>query len=538
MPLTIRDILLKVAPLAPDASLKLARARLAESPELPALPVVFDRTVLGLLPRGAVDAAGARSDPDQRTRVATLMCTDPALVQTGATATREVQRLAQLGGPALSHGLVAVHKGAYAGYVPPRVLIRVIAWAHAQRTREVDLANQRAETAETTAQAREAERLRFLALLSRELRQPLQAILGGADLLQNAGLGQESRTLARQISDASTLLDRLLSDLSDLSALGLGEVPVEADAVDLKRFCNDLQTVWKSRGEAESRTLRVETCDLAAERVEVDPARLRQLLSKLISNAYRHAAEGPVTVTLSTRSQGDGPLKRLEVDVRDRGPGLPPDMRSLLETPWQTDASVPAVAAGEGMGLQVARALAARLGGRLRAEDNPGGGTVIRFQASVRAAGPRLAMARRTGPQRHAFELGRVLLVDHHPPSSLILTRALLDAGWQVDTAARLGEARDRVRRSRYQAVLTDLHLPDGPGRDLAACLRDAPGPSQDCALMAVTADRDVTLRRDALSSGYDTVLWKPVRPAELVTELADLIVRREDPASALKNVG
>ncbi len=538
MPLTIRDILMKVAPLAPDASLKAARTRLADAPDLPALPVVFDRTVLGLLPRGAVDAACLRADPDQRTRVATLMCTEPALAQTGATATREVQRLAQLGGPALSHGLVAVHKGAYAGYVPPRVLIRVIAWAHALRARELEAVRRRVDADEAAARSREAERLRFLALLSRELRQPLQAIMGGADLLQTAGLGQEDRALARQIGEASTTLDRLLTDLSDLSGLGLGEVTVSPDAVDLKRFCSDLRAVWKSRGEVLSRTLRVETGDLAAERVEVDPARLRQLLSKLISNAFRHAAEGPVTVTLSTRAQGEGALNLLEADVRDRGPGLPEAMRSLLATPWQADALVPEEASGDGMGLHVARVLAARLGGQLRAADNPGGGTVIRFRMPVRAAGPRLAMARRSGPQHRTFELGRVLLVDHHPPSSLILTRALLDAGWQVDTAALLSEARARVGQAPYQAVLTDLHLPDGPGRDLAEHLREASGPSRDCALMAVTADRDTTLRRDALSSGYDTVLWKPVRPAELVTELADLIVRRKDPAIALDVAG
>ena len=208
---------------------------------------------------------------------------------------------------------------------------------------------------------------------------------------------------------------------------------------------------------------------------------MQQVLRNLLSNAIKYGGSGPVGVALAVEPiEGQAARRcRLRATVRDHGPGLDAEQRARAFVPFAAAAAGRADSAG--LGLPLSRDLARALGGDLTLDAAPGGGLCAEFVWTADCLeAPSGAPSSSPSPGR------RVLVVEDAEVYALLLQRAFEDAGWQVDTASTVAEARARLEAQPYALLLVDLHLPDG---DATAVLDAARRPGLCRVLMSAELD-------------------------------------------------
>ena len=249
-----------------------------------------------------------------------------------------------------------------------------------ERSRELERAY---EELRWSAQARE----RFFAAMSHELRTPLSAVLGYQEILLEGLAGdlpEELRPHLASAQRAAETLLRLVNDVLDFSRLEAGKLEAEYQPVVLPALVEE--ALGSVQPMARSKGLRLETRlppDLGA--VETDPDRLRQILVNLLSNAVKFTPAGEVEVSAALL---DG--ARLEIRVRDSGPGIAPDDQERIFHEFEQVAGVSA-RGGSGLGLAISRRLARLLGGELGVCSEPGAGSTFVLLLPVCPPGTRVA---------------------------------------------------------------------------------------------------------------------------------------------------
>ncbi len=527
MPAKMRDLAAPILPLSPDATAQAALQRFFSEPELCALPVVDDEGApVGLITRLALSEAFARSGshiPIAGKLAIEAASPRPVLVSGDKPAAMVAGAAAKKNSRALIDGMIVHADGLYVGFVSPETLLSAVAEENIQRARAMKHLKARAEETETG-------RADFLAAVGHEIRTPLTGILGLADMLCEADISKSARGYARAISHSGDHLKRILDDLLDAARLDAGRLDLRPEPFDLKKFASDAEALWRGCAEADELALAVSVRRGSEKRIEADPARLRQILFNLISNALKFTDSGAVSAELGT--QQDGNTLQLVMRVTDTGCGIAPaDRQRLFGAFERAEEGAASEKDGIGLGLAVASKLAAAMDGTITLADNPGGGSVFTVSVAVRKAGPRLAVDNPAPPTRRTFELGRVLLVEDHDVSRFVMREALRAAGWQVDAVENGLQATLRASEADYQAVLCDLRLPDVNGEDLVDEFRACDNATAKAVILAVTADASPTRRAQALAAGFDAVVEKPIRSRALVMTLAEALLAAPDRA-------
>jgi signal transduction histidine kinase len=231
----------------------------------------------------------------------------------------------------------------------------------------------------------------FVSVVSHELRSPLTALMGITEGLRALPDMDPKRTrgwldiMQREIERMSAILD----DLLRLSRIESGRVALNVEELDLRALVDQVTAVLKQRPERPAFRVHV---DGPLPSLRADPARMTQVLHNVLENAVKYGSpQRPIRVTLGTHRGEDG-RAAVRVTVRDRGPGIPEEDLERIFQPFYRSTSREANGPrGTGLGLAIARSLVARHGGRIRAENAPGGGALFtisiplhRTQASTR----------------------------------------------------------------------------------------------------------------------------------------------------------
>ncbi len=212
-------------------------------------------------------------------------------------------------------------------------------------------------------QANEQQRRNLFADVTHELRTPLTVIQGNVEGILD-GLYPADEKILKSILEETELLSRLVDDLRTLALAESGALQLKRESTDLAALARETVTGFGSRAEAAG--VRLETSLVESPPVEVDPLRVREVLSNLIFNALRYSPRGG-----SVQVGYDG----REISVTDEGPGIPPeDLPHVFERFYKSGDS-----GGMGLGLSIAKALIEAHGGEIRAESQPGRGAKISF---------------------------------------------------------------------------------------------------------------------------------------------------------------
>jgi signal transduction histidine kinase/CheY-like chemotaxis protein len=321
--------------------------------------------------------------------------------------------------------------------------------------------------AREVAEAANLAKSRYLVGISHEIRSPLNAIHGYAQLLERDGQIDPVEA-ARVIRRSSQHLIDIVDGLMDISRIETAQMKLNSDLVPLPAFLESLADMF--RGQAAAKGLAfvwAAPANLPAY-VRVDEKRLRQLLINLLSNAIKYSEAG--TVTLAVRTTG----MVTEFSVSDTGIGLDAEELSRVFEPFERGRSAAALAQpGTGLGLAITRTLAQIMGGDITATSTPGVGS--RFALRLLLAEPTEAPAasvRRRPVTGYAGARRTILAIDDDPAQLAVLQSLLRPLGFTVFAASSGTEGIDLALRCRPDLVLLDIQMPGLTGWDVADRLR------------------------------------------------------------------
>lgn len=251
------------------------------------------------------------------------------------------------------------------------------------------VAERRSRRDHARARAADRERAAFLAAISHELRSPLNAILGFADILVqevDGPLPSDAREEVAQIRASGDHLNALVSDILEFSALESGSLKLSPRPTDVRALAAEV--VREAKAGLGDRPVVVELVADAAVVAQVDPRRVRQILGNLVGNAIKFTPRGIVGVRVS----GEGATCR--IDVTDAGPGIHPDELALIFEEYKQAESERRRARGTGLGLAIARRLVALHHGELGVSSEVGRGSTFTVRLPMRGPSrPSLAEA-------------------------------------------------------------------------------------------------------------------------------------------------
>ncbi len=383
------------------------------------------------------------------------------------------------------------------------------------------------EDAERSSRAKDE----FLAIVSHELRNPLNAMLGWTRLLRSGSLpaerqGRALETIERNAVDQAQLIE----DLLDVSRIVSGKLPLEVQNVTLARVVE--AAVDSARPAIEAKSLRISVVLDDHGVVAGDPARIQQIVWNLLTNATKFTPRGGSIRVVLRRD-----TSHLELTVSDSGQGIEPAfLPHVFERFKQADASTTKKHGGLGLGLAITKSLVEMHGGTITVEsEGPARGAtfVVRLPvAAVHRGSAGSAPATREAGTPPAMGFGapevlrglRVLTVDDEPDAREIVSAVLTACGSHVVAAASVDEAMLAFDRERPDVLLSDIGMPDADGYALIRRVRArtrAEGSATPAACLTGYASAED--RRRALVAGFTMHVAKPIDPAELVAVVESL---------------
>jgi len=373
------------------------------------------------------------------------------------------------------------------------------------------------ELEEANAELGRALRARedFLASMSHELRTPLAVVLGALETLRDGREPQRTNHLLDVAERNGRQLLALIEDVLDFARGRAGALTVDPRPIDpIELVQGVVQSLELQALKAGVRIANTLGSELPA--VKADPLRMRQILTNLVVNAFRHGGKGVVEIA----SREMPSVLRLE--VLDHGPGVPMHLAEQLFQPFVQLADPPRRPGGTGLGLALSRQLARAMGGEVGYQAREGGGAVfwLDLPQAPRSA---LAVANHNEPETVPLAPGRVMIVEDEKDLREILCDHLEETGWKVFSYAMGHPAREAMPWDQPDVVVVDLGLPDMDGLDLIRAIaghRVAGRP----AILALTGQAFPQDEDKCKSAGADRVLFKPTslrRTERALRELA-----------------
>ncbi|QXH93548.1 PAS-domain containing protein [Pseudomonas ogarae] len=377
----------------------------------------------------------------------------------------------------------------------------------AERTRELSQLNLALTEAKSTAEAAYQSKTRFLAAVSHDLMQPLNAarLFSAALSHQHEGLPSEARQLVQHLDSSLRSAEDLITDLLDISRLENGKINPDRKPFVLNELFDTLGAEFTALAQEQGLKFRMRGSRL---RVDSDIKLLRRVLQNFLTNAFRYA-KGPVLLGVRRRNG------ELCLEVWDRGPGIAEDkLQVIFEEFKRLDSHQTRAEKGLGLGLAIADGLCRVLGHTLRVRSWPGRGSV--FSVSVPLAHTQAVVPSPVvEPNGHLPSGALVLCVDNEDSILIGMNSLLTRWGCQVWTARNREECeRWLAQGGRPQLALVDFHLDDGEtGTELMAWLRKRMG--EPVPGVVISADGRPEMIAQVHAAGLD-YLAKPVKPAAL----------------------
>jgi len=387
----------------------------------------------------------------------------------------------------------------------------------------------------------------FIAVISHEMRTPLNGLLGVLDLMAVTDLTpKQSGYLAMAVTSSEILL-RHVNDVLDIARIESGNLTLDLAPLDIRTLVADVLEVTRPSAELRGARIRADLHRRVGAidgRLVADSHRLRQVLLNLVGNATKFAGDGLIEIRVAVPKADEGVLEHgmpggatLEFSVIDDGPGIAlEDQARIFEDFVTLDAGYDRRNTGSGLGLAICRRIVSAMGGTIGVESEPGQGSRFWVRIPLEAVRPEDGKEARFGDvaaARAERRVGRlyVLLVEDNETNSIVLREMLTGDGHRVVEAVDGQDGVNKAAAERFDIILMDISMPGMDGVEATRAIRAGAGPCREAPIIALTAHAMPEERARFAAAGMQDCLTKPIRRETLLQALARFAADMDPPA-------
>jgi PAS domain S-box-containing protein len=378
------------------------------------------------------------------------------------------------------------------------------------------------QAARDAAEAANRAKSDFLANMSHEIRTPLNGVIGLVDALARTELEAGQREMVDLIRTAGVTLERLLSDILDMSKIEAGLLAVETRPFDLVEVLTAAADTFRAKAAGKGLAFELEVDPRAQGSYLGDSTRLGQVFSNLLSNAVKFTAEGHVRAAI--RLDED---EAVVLEVEDTGVGFDEaEGEALFQRFSQADTTITRRFGGTGLGLSICRSLIEMMGGRIEARSTPGQGSLFRVAVPLRRAADADAAAQAKAEPFALEGALRVLLAEDHPVNQKVVQYILEPLGAQLTIVEDGRHALEALAAGGFDLVLMDMQMPvmDGLAATRALRAREAAAGVPPTPVIMLSANAMDQHRAQSSAAGADLHLAKPISALALIGAIQDVL--------------
>jgi len=370
-------------------------------------------------------------------------------------------------------------------------------------------------------QATIAQKDRFLATVSHEIRSPMNGVFGMADALSRTSLDDKQSRYLSVLRDACDTMLSIANHLLEKGKLDSGQTSLVPVDFDIAEFVSGLVAEFSGQAQARGLSLELDTKILINSRIRFDKLRLGQVLGNLVSNAIRYTDEGRVVVRVILQMGRDG-KRHLVLGVEDSGIGIAPDKHEHIFNAFATaDPQQSASRGGTGLGLNVVRELVALMGGTVRVSSTVGIGAT--FTVDLVVAAPENLRQADQPSHRPLPQNLHILLAEDNDSSAYVFEVLLEDTGVKTTRVRNGEEAVIAHANGAFDIIFMDIQMPVLNGIQATIAIRAAEGDTnQPTPIIALSADVVISQCPSYRSARFSDAVFKPMRQKDLLDILAN----------------
>ncbi|MHB0755003.1 ATP-binding response regulator [Polaribacter sp. M15] len=369
------------------------------------------------------------------------------------------------------------------------------------------------------------EKSRFLAMMSHEVRNPLNTILGYTDLVSKEDLNDKVREYVNYLTLAGKNLKVIVDDILDLSRIEAGKLELVAEEININEILKGTFLNYKIQNKNNLVDLELSTSNKIPKLLLGDEVRLTQVITNLMSNALKFTQKGKVTVHSEMLSENETTTE-IRINISDTGRGMTDEQTvKIFEEYGQTELNDNRIHGGAGLGLSIVKRLVSAMNGSISVHSTLHKGT--KFSVDIPFQKVIQTKINKT-PEKTVLPIKtlkgkRILLADDDLLNQKI-TGYFLEKENAILTFVKDGlSALNALNNDHFDIVILDIHMPELTGEELiekkSNFVKNTTTP-----FLALTGNATVEYRNQYIKIGFDEVIFKPYRPAELIDKIVSCL--------------